>query len=283
MANFGASLLPGDLGVGITTKRGATNLAGGHGEGLKMAALTMLREGYSFHIQSSEHNWNFRFDGSDKIKTVCSFSRPKGQVDQGYKEKHRRKFDKESGSEELKAHIWEDVSVKIGGARGNKIDYATFKSWLDVSIDFDPLLSGIPTKFGSLILDEKYQNTIFLKCLRLEASPSIKRFQFGYNLISGRTDRDRHGIMDRREQARTITRIWEEAIAKGDFDVLDKYILMLRSEEGSADVTLVEEFISLDTTYRIWDRLQRDDPEHKKFYYEQGKGDGVRNPILTTS
>jgi hypothetical protein len=286
LANFGASLCPEVLEVGYTTKKGARKLAGGHGEGLKMAALVMLREGYRFHIQSSEHNWNFHFGGTGNRKMVCSFGWPKGQADEGYKEKNRRKFDKKSGSEELKAHIWEDVSVKIGGnfrGKGERIDSATFESWLDVSVDLNRPLNPIKTDFGVLILDEKYEDTIYLKGLQLEAKPSLKKFKFGYNLFAGKTDRDRHGMMDMRQQAEIITKIWEEAIKKGNVDILDKYTKMLRSEESRADVAVAEEFISSDMALRLWGELQRDDPEHKKFYYDQGKGDWVRIPVLTTS
>jgi hypothetical protein len=285
LANFGASLCPEVLENGYTTKDGASKLAGGHGEGLKMAALVFLREGYRFHIQSSEHNWNFNFGGAGNRNIVCSFSWPKGQADEGYKEKNRRKFDQKSGSEELKAHIWEDVSVTIGGSYrgiGKKIDYATFKSWLDVSLDLGHPSGVTKTRFGVLILDEKYNGTIYLKGLKLEAKPSLEKFKYCYNLFAGSTDRDRHGMMDLRQQAEIITRIWEEAIAGGNADILDKYTMLLRSEERWADVALAEEFISFDTTSRLWDKLQRDDPEHMKFYYDQAEGHRVRIPVLTT-
>jgi hypothetical protein len=241
LANFRAVLLPDVLEVGHTTKGEASKFAGGHGEGLKMAALVFLREGYRFHIQSFEHNWNFNFGGKDNRNIVCTFNWPIGQADEGYIEKNRRKFDRKSGSEELKANIWEDVSVKVGGSFrgiGKKIDYATFKSWLDVSLDLSRPSGVTKTHFGDLILDEKYEGTIYLKGLRLEAKPSLEKFKYCYNLFAGSTDRDRHGMMDLRQQAETITRIWEEAIAGNNADILDKYTELLRSEEGWADVAL---------------------------------------------
>jgi len=286
LANFGVSLGPEVLDTGYTTKQQTRKLAGGHGEGLKMAALVMLREGYRFHIQSSEHNWNFNFGGKDNKKIICSFSWRTGQADEGYKEKNRRKFDKKSGSEELKANIWEDISVKIGGnfrGKGSKIDYATFRSWLDVSVDLDRPSDVTPTGSGDLIMDRKYGDMIYLKGLRLEANPSLTKFKFGYNLFAGDTNRDRQGMIDMRQQAKIITRIWEEPIVNGDVDILDKYIEMLRAEQSWADVTLAEEFISRDMASRIWEKLQRDDPEHKKFYYDQEKGERVRIPVLAAS
>jgi hypothetical protein len=57
------------------------------------------------------------------------------------------------------------VSVKIGGSFrgiGERIDYAIFKSWLDVSLDLSRPSGVTKTRFGDLILDEKYEGTIYL-------------------------------------------------------------------------------------------------------------------------
>src|SRR6266498_583550 len=65
-ANFSAVLSPSSLALGFTTKTDKDHLAGGHGEGFKLAALVMLRAGYAVHIAASGFYWNFRWGGRDK-------------------------------------------------------------------------------------------------------------------------------------------------------------------------------------------------------------------------
>jgi hypothetical protein len=133
----------------------------------------------------------------------------------------------QGASRELKANIWEDVSVKIGQAyssKGTKLEMADFRDWLKVSLDFDHPSKVIETLRGSLILDPRFRGRIYLRGLLLECNKNSK---FGYNLFDGIINRDRQRLTGPAQEARLLARIWEEAIQINEVDTLHDYVKML--------------------------------------------------------
>ena len=48
--------------LGNTTKRGGASFAGGHGEGLKVGALALVRASHSVQMDTSTQRWCFELE-----------------------------------------------------------------------------------------------------------------------------------------------------------------------------------------------------------------------------
>jgi hypothetical protein len=275
LTNFKAQLERKALDQGFTTKRDKKQLAGTHGEGFKVASLVMLRQGHQVRYEASKCYWNFRFGGSENHQLYCGFQPITETLLQKQMAAYHTKV-KEGTSRELKANIWEDVSVKIGQvfrSKANKIKMADFKEWLKVSLDLDHPSKVIETALGSLILDPRFKGRIYLKGLLLENNKNSK---FGYNLYYGFTNRDRQMLTNQVLEAKVLARIWEEAIEVSAVDTLHDYVTMLWDDEQWADVNLAKDHISKATANKIWQHLLGMDPWRKYFYHDDRNGDKVR-------
>jgi len=166
--------------------------------------------------------------------------------------------------------------VKIGGGKGEKIPEEHFKLWMKQSLELEPPSTVIETKKGTIILDDTFKNTLYLKSLLLERNPNAKAFKFAYNFAQGEVNRDRASLANPTEQGAILAGIWEEAIKNaGEVPLID-YFGMLQEEQKWADVQFVDDSISLETARKIRQHLHDQDPENRKFYYYK-KGGQVRN------
>jgi hypothetical protein len=114
---------------------------------------------------------------------------------------------------DFKANIWEDITVKIryfkGG--GHKVKRDDFLKWIKVLLDLDRLSKMIPTSHSTLILDNQFKGHIYIKGLLLEGEP-VPLFKFSYNFWEGEANRDRQRLSIPREEAKSLARIWGEAV-----------------------------------------------------------------------
>jgi hypothetical protein len=164
LTNFKARLSRATLDLGVTSKREKDHLAGTHGEGFKIAALVMVREGYQARLETSSYYWRFTFAGPSKSHLYCNLA----PVSEAKLQKQIRAFAlKAKQPREMQNNVWEDVSVKIGRVHGPKwgarIARQDFNQWVGVAIDLDCATDIVKTFHGSLILDERFNNKIFLK------------------------------------------------------------------------------------------------------------------------
>ena len=65
ITNFQAQLTHRDLLLGHTTKGDIDTMVGSHGEGLKIAALILQRNGYRMEIAANNYHWTFGLQGRD--------------------------------------------------------------------------------------------------------------------------------------------------------------------------------------------------------------------------
>ena len=162
LTNFQAELERKHLLVGWSTKRGHDQFAGCHGEGFKIAAMVMRREGHSVRFTASEYYWNFRLRGRDRSYLACRLSQAKVEAVEKKKQDFAARRAKPKFKRGLTSNIWEDVTVKIGKARGEwgvYISEEEFRSWLRVAIDLDPplLTDIVQTGAGDLIKDARFE------------------------------------------------------------------------------------------------------------------------------
>ena len=112
-SNLGAQLSQKALNFGVSTKRNDDDLAGVHGEGFKVASLVMIRRGYRVRYEASKFYWNFQFGGRDGDILYCKLTQMEGKKLEKQIAEYEAKV-KSRSARELKANIWEDVTVKIG-------------------------------------------------------------------------------------------------------------------------------------------------------------------------
>ena len=268
MTNFKAKLERKYLNLGRSTKRNDDQLAGCHGEGFKLAALVMIREGHSVKFATNSFYWNFGFSGT--YPTLhCSLNAVPSEVLAKRKETYARRVASPRYKRGLTYNVWEDMTVKIGmgrvrGVEGYAVELDEFRDWMTVSFDLDrPREANIVrTGKGDLILDRQYLRRVYLHGLRVDSyGPDGRPYHYGYNFHSGRMNRDRERLANKADEAQTLARIWEEAIdLRGDV-IADLYIDLFAGNDELPDVALASKYVSARTAKVIFERLRKLHPD----------------------
>lgn len=291
ITNFKAGLELQNLNLGGTTKQGNNQVAGTHGEGFKVAALVFLREKHSVRVTATSHTWTFAMQGTINPMLVCRVRKPateslgKWRVDYGKKVA-------EGVERDLEANIWEDVSFTVSkawGGGGKAIYSDDFRKWLAVTLDINPPdpKDIIQTDAGDLLLDPRFHGRVFLKGLRLLHNKSTdKQYQFGYNLLSGRVNRDRESMADPVEEGKLLTAIWASAIKGRGDKIIPQYIQLFKDHPACCDIRLAKRTLSGSTAQAIWRYMEK--TANGRFYFDERAGHKVRlihsvpfNPMLT--
>lgn len=277
LVNFNARLSPQDFSLGASAKKGSESTAGYHGEGFKLAALVFRRLNYRVRISASSCTWNFNFRGTYHSNLYVRQSPANQKKIQKAQDAHAIKLS--AGSpRDLRANIWEDVSVEISkGPGGEKIDTKDFLSWISVTLDLkgpsaDNLI--VKTNKGDLILEKAFAGRIYLKGLLLsDTNINSKPFRFGYNFVEGHVDRDRRRLRNSSEEADILASIWEEAIHKRGKDVLQPFINMFQDDPHCRDIREAQYRLTFSAAEAIWTHLV---PFGEGgFYYNEKYGEKV--------
>ncbi|PQE09063.1 glycoside hydrolase family 76 protein [Rutstroemia sp. NJR-2017a BVV2] len=261
LCNFGSNLPMEALNMGWASKKQDGDLAGKHGEGLKLAASVMVREGHQTRITASGFYWNFRSGANDKGSLCC------------YLSKVERKFLKSwslRSNDLLASSPSTDVLVELGNVNGGKvkpIKEPEFMNWLKVYLHFNRPTDCIETEYGTIIFQEEFADKIYFKGLLHNSTFAQGSLRCGYDFFPLETGRDRKGVQDQLLLERTLADMWASAIQSQPVWVLDLYIHMLTSINEWQDVSGIAENMSRPTTVAIWDRLQGKITRRKLFYY----------------
>jgi len=111
---------------------------------------------------------------------------------------------------ELKADIWEDVTIKIGnvhGSTGKSIDASVFRDWIKVSVALEHPQAFIKTAYGDLVMDKAFGGRMYLKGLYLGNSHTVKELKFCYNLYKDTTTQDRGRLTSEIEESKVLANI----------------------------------------------------------------------------
>lgn len=271
--NFNAQLSRKALDIGVTSKRSSAGQAGTHGEGFKVASLVMVRKGYQVRYESARFYWSFQFGGRDKRHLYCHLTpMAETQIIKRIQEESDKK--KTGRKRDLRGNICEDVTVKIGkvySSKGMPIEFKTFKSWIEVSFALNRPSQVFKTTNGDLVMDKAFGGKMYLKGLLLGRKNGTRTLKFGYNFYEGEVNRDRQKMLDPRKEAATFAKIWTEAIAKGDEDVLKKYTKMLREEDTKkwSDVNLSNEYMTNETAAAVWKHMMEGTTSATVFFYSK--------------
>jgi hypothetical protein len=274
LCNFGSRVPRKALNMGWTSKNQDDDLAGKHGEGLKLAALVMVREGHQTRLTASGFYWNFRWGAKEKKSLWCYLSKEKqSSLSEGRKSRSRILNDL------LSANPSKDGTVQVGNVNGgevNPIKEPEFMDWLEVYLHFNRPTDCIETEYGTIIFQEEFADKIYYKGLLDNSSFAQGSFKCGYDFFTLKTGRDRKGVQDQVLLERTLADMWASAIQKQPVPVLDLYIEMLTSINEWRDISGIAENISRPTAVAIWDRLQEKITCQRLFYYGPRYAEMVR-------
>lgn len=261
LCNFKARLEAKHLGMGESSKRSSSNLAGTHGEGLKLAALVMRRYGVGVRIESSSFYWNFNFARGDHATLCCNLSSPSAKSLAQKKRAYAVQNSRPAAQRPLTGNMWEDVTMTLStgkGPSGCKIAEDMFRQWLTISLDLDAPPDGdiIRTRKGDLLLGPGHSARVYLKGLRADGhGPDGRHYKHGYNLLTGSIDRDRARLVNQFEEATRIAGIWEQAILKRGDNVTDAYLKLFHEDQKWPDIAFADEVITSRTAEIMWHRL----------------------------
>jgi hypothetical protein len=274
ITNRNAQLGPSFIDIGGSTKKKSNALAGGYGEGAKIAALILTRDGYQVQYQSTSFNWKFYLGGPKGLHFFCSLTpisirERRAQLKTAFQQESPR---------DMITNPSEDVTVRIGSfdsGKGNKVTMEEFREWIEVSLDLHRPSNVIETGVGSVIFDKNFSGKIFLKGLHLENYQSSKLFKYGYNFAKGSVGRDREKTANAQQEAHDLAAIWAVGIKDYQEITLAKYVEMMLDDKEWADINLVERYIIRPTLDKIWEFLLNGDPAREVFYHDDRNGDVV--------
>ncbi|RAL06491.1 uncharacterized protein BO97DRAFT_358636, partial [Aspergillus homomorphus CBS 101889] len=266
-ATLGTTLHEDCLELGHSTKKGNdSRLAGGHGEGLKLAALVLSRQNHYIKISTNGCHWTFNFNGRNKTNFYCRIAPSKAK---------RETLPVDAGAEppRLSTNIWNDVCVTIErGTKGQRLSFADFRAWVDCTVDLHPSLNRIRTAKGDLLLNPEYQDHVFLKGIRVsQRSLDPQPFRCGYVLVHGSVDRDRQRLVNPIQARECIHSIWQEAINEDEAQVLPRYLELFLTHPLPADVQGAKHQVTDVTARKLWGLLQRDARGGNIFYCRQSR------------
>lgn len=283
--NFGAIMSPSCLEMGYSTKTEDARLAGRHGEGLKIAALVMRRNGFHVRICSNRSFWNFGFRGKKQNEFYYQLNRASDSRVTSL----RTRFNtaREKGTpRELNPNIWEDVSVTVGQIRrhGEPVSVDTFSEWRKATIDLHRPSRLVHTPYGKLILDPAYAGQLYVKGLRVTLADSREmQYRYSYDFLGPDIvpNRDRRLEVHPEREAKAVTAIWDAAIKDGD-DVIHIYADLLKGASVCADVAFADKYVTRITAQKVWACLAADAEKNHFFYFPAGHEDDVCLPSLET-
>lgn len=274
--------------MGGTSKANQSNLAGVHGEGLKVALLILLREPQNHGVicRSGGFIWRFNFSNQGKLFTTLT------RMTEAAMTKAQGKANEENGCElrPFAPDPNKDVQFVIGGP-GNGRDrddrgYPTnrsevtkeeFKNWTKAAIFLQEIYQQhfLRTDKGDLITDERFSGSIYLKGLILKqskpgrsASLTGYELKYGYNFAAGTTNRERESMAATGDETRAILSIWDRALSleSSPTSLIQDLHNLLNSRDKYADVAKPEKYISKTTAHRLKEYLVAE-PRAKNWYH----------------
>ena len=292
ISNYDAKLKPSNSGLGRSKKHGDNSQAGSHGEGVKLAALVLIRDPH-FHVvrcYSAGFSWKFHFKRT-KAQPLPTFNLAIRRLTDQQIE-YARKYDINS---------IKDVTFVIG-ARGvsnivnsdgriveaEKFRLEDVRESLKVCFDINPPEARITTNYGTLILDPDFKNHVYLKGLRLSSgSRSGREFVYGYDFREGSTERDRTYMSSSYDEKMNVNKIWHSIIMDKDFcaqaakyNILDKYIHLWNrpaEQEEIADAPKPKS-VPHEIVIKMWELLHaKANDSCQKFYFCEKDGEEVRH------
>jgi len=250
ITNCGSTLDPREVELGYSTRLGA------HGEGLPLAALVLVRDGFHLCVTSGRHHWKFLLlDDQELGYELCTVQDDGSPDDEGESDgESDGEFDgNQDGPDDTVPPG--KVSIVIDRNAETTDDWTfldEFRRWMGSTIDLNRPATQVQTPHGDLILDPTFSNRRYFRGSALAAPSSARRrLVYGYNFVDGAWDRDRRHLHGAPSEAQQIARIWDAAIGQRS-DLLFQYLDLFQHCSWSADVSRAETTVSPALVAKMW-------------------------------
>lgn len=291
LTNRRATIHPWHLDMGGTSKSGSGNLAGAHGEGLKVALLVMMRgdQNHKVCCRSDGFSWTFNFTKNRRL--VARLRRVSDDTLRRWEAQGRTRMAKMLAPFVPNAKT--DVQFFLGEPHSGRSENGTptqrrlvsprdFESWTEAALFLQNPSQDelVRTGEGDLLIGERFRRRLYLKGLLLRedtewhrASVTGKPLRYGYNISAGTTNRERQSVASAYEESATIIRIWAKALVIKP-ELASELSNMLNSTEVEyADVVGAKTGIGRSTAQVLWSYLTRDTFRGIWYYSPQEKRD----------
>ncbi|KAH7272871.1 hypothetical protein B0J15DRAFT_573707 [Fusarium solani] len=291
LTNRNSRLEPYHLDLGGTTKAANQDLAGFHGEGLKLALLVQQREEQNHSVRCTAGGFGWCFGYTTQAKLVTHLTR----LSEG---NARRKDKHPQGTlAPFYPNYKTDVRFVIGEikkaknergetVRRSAVKREEFESWCTTVLALQKLdkNSVLKTKYGEIIMDPKHKGSLYLKGLLMRrstrscsASMTGKLLKYGYNFENGTTNRDRRTLGSAEEEGRAILAIWQAALVERPSLVGELSDILNSSDPQWAEVSMLRVGLLPGTADKLAQHLLSDT---SKWYYSPRERE--ENPGLDT-
>lgn len=208
--NEGVVLPHEALLLGHTTKTDRNDMRGKFGEGLKLAALAIVRSGHFIKIRSGSEVWIPSFQRSDRFDAdVLCF-----QIAKGRKAEQR-------------------VQVEVHGISAEA--WTTMRKLFLFLGDGRKKATRVKTSFGSLLLDPESKGMLYCKGIHVQNDHDLA---YGYDFDNVEIDRDRK-MIDKWSLQYQMQQIWMSALGQRP-DLVDSFQIML--DDNSPDTKGIGEY-----------------------------------------
>ncbi len=206
--NTGCVLPREALLFGHTTKQGCSETIGKFGEGLKLGALVLVRNGFPVKIRSGSEVWTPAIERSEKYNAnVLVFDIAEGRV-----------FENR-------------IRVEIGNITRER--WETLREHF-LFLNTEPDDQKIKVRSGTLLLDHKYTGMLFVKGIFVQKTDNT----FGYDLADAELDRDRRMVESYDLNSR-LSNIWRDVVAAHP-SFVSQYLGLIESQ--AEDVSAVNRY-----------------------------------------
>lgn len=219
LVNHNTSLMRKILLLGFSQKAGNKEVIGQFGEGLKIGALALIREGRKITMETSKDRWNFglKINSLFNEEVLTVFVRDRDEIDE---------------SEVMNSGILNlgDNDTCVTVARLTLEEWTGFvKRFLFLS----PPSDFVSSELGTLLLDDEHKGQLHVKGVWV-SDLSKDGLSSGVDFFQLRIDRDRRAVNHRSDIDHQVSGMWVRAIEQQP-NLINKYYQLL--EEGqSADV-----------------------------------------------
>ncbi|KAL8365390.1 hypothetical protein RB595_004273 [Gaeumannomyces hyphopodioides] len=256
IVNRKATLHPGHLDLGGTSKTNAPEQAGSHGEGLKLALLVLMRgpQNHAVMCRSGGFTWQFDFTKTGHLVTHL-IRMPESMKRNVYQEAYGL-VQQPHSLLPFAPVLDHDVHFIVGGTgtgrdeSGGRIDRVPvcrheFDDWVGVALFLSDAPHGgiISTPAGDLLTAPQFRGKLYLKGLLLEESTPTRsasvtnlNLKFGYSFAAGKTHRERKSVEGAGEESAALLSIWSAVLRKKPEMVEELSDLLNAPEPGFADV-----------------------------------------------
>ncbi|OWF51344.1 uncharacterized protein LOC110449313 isoform X2 [Mizuhopecten yessoensis] len=199
--------------LGYSGKSSSKEIIGQFGEGLKVGALALVRNGHLVTMETCKDQWKFDL-----------------------------KYNEEFGEKVLTVVVTERITSegldRIGEQKNGNVqpsDTCTtitgvddWKTYLARFLFLQPPVESVKTQLGSLLLDESLAGQMYVKGLWV-SDLSQEDLAAGVDFTSLQLDRDRNAVPKPSEIDHMMSGIWIKAIERRP-DLVNRYFHLLKSE-----------------------------------------------------